>query len=78
MEALSTVVKDIVDNTAPEDRQYFDEWLEHEGQDVNIVGSYYSQNAPKNGVIVVVYAGPVPFQGDFPEPAYTYTYTPTH
>jgi len=45
----------IVLDTPEDERPSLDEWFEFEGMDINVVGADYSEEAPSNGAIAVVY-----------------------
>ena len=70
---LFVVARRMVEDTPIEERPSLDEWFEFEGHDVNVVGADYSVHAPRSGALIVVYPGPVPCQGDLPDPIGVYT-----
>lgn len=62
----------IVLDTPADERPGLDEWFECDGMDVNVVGSDYSDKAPANGAIVVVYPCRIPESGMFPRHLMTF------
>jgi len=67
-----TMAKEIVANTPVDERPGLDEWFEFEGMDINVVGADYSEDAPTNGALVVVYPCRIPDRGIFPDHIMTF------
>lgn len=62
----------IVLDTPEDERPSLDEWFEIDGMDINVVGADYSEEAPSNGAIAVVYPCRIPESGDFPHHIMTF------